>query len=104
MLTGQDGYLLQYDRLDEDEKLEKYIEYEGDLLIFEAKPESEEIRELKKDMAKYKQSYDEFSRLSTPEGQKELLPLVDKITKRIKDELRAEIREEMSKKSVPVSS
>ncbi len=45
MLTGQDGYLLQYDRLDEDEKLEKYIEYENNLLIFEAKPDKSEALE-----------------------------------------------------------
>ncbi len=50
MLTGQDGYLMEYDRLDEDEKLEKYIEYEGDLLIFEKKPESAQIKEIKKDL------------------------------------------------------
>ncbi len=52
MLTGQDGYLLQYDRLDEDEKLEKYIEYEGDLLIFEARPESEELQKQKEQFKK----------------------------------------------------
>ncbi len=51
-------------------------------------------------MAKYKESYDEFTRLSSDKEyqKKELGPLVDKITKRIKDELRAEIKEEMSKK------
>jgi len=56
MLTGQDGYLMEYDRLDAEEKLEKYIEYEGDLLIFEARPESDEIRDMKKeieDLKKY---------------------------------------------------
>lgn len=54
--AGQKGYLLQYDRLTEDEKLEKYIEFEPELLIFENKPESDEIKELKKDMAELKSS------------------------------------------------
>ena len=31
--AGQKGYLLQYDRLTEDEKLQKYIEFEPDLII-----------------------------------------------------------------------
>jgi len=34
-LAGQKGYLLQYDRLTDDEKLEEYLKYEKDLLIFE---------------------------------------------------------------------
>jgi len=98
MLTGQDGYLMEYDRLDAEEKLEKYIEYEGDLLIFEAKPESDEIKDLKKEMAKYKETYDEFSKLATPEGQSKIISIVETITKRMKEELRAEIKEEMKKK------
>jgi len=99
-LAGQKSYLDQYDRLSLEEKLEKYLELEPSLLIFEAKPESEEIMDLKKEMAKYKESYDEFTKLSTDEEykQRQLGPLVDKITKRMKDELRAEILEEMRKK------
>jgi len=38
LFAGQRGYLLQYDRLDDDEKLEKYIEFEPELLIYETKP------------------------------------------------------------------
>jgi len=57
MLTGQDGYLMEYDRLDAEEKLEKYIEYEGDLLIFEARPESDEIKELKDKFSKLDEKY-----------------------------------------------
>lgn len=32
-LDGQKGYLLQYDRMPDDEKLEKYLEIESDLFI-----------------------------------------------------------------------
>ena len=45
-LAGQKVYMGQYDRLSDEEKLEKYIEFESDLFIFKAKPKSEEILEL----------------------------------------------------------
>ena len=35
MLSGQKGYMLQYDRLTDDEKLAKYIKFEPDLLIMD---------------------------------------------------------------------
>jgi len=35
--AGQKGYLLQYDRLTPEEQLEKYIEFEPDLLVYENK-------------------------------------------------------------------
>ena len=35
ILAGQRGYLLQYDRLTEEEKLEHYLEFEKELLIFD---------------------------------------------------------------------
>lgn len=37
ILAGQKGYLLQYDRLSEDDKLELYLEFENELLIYEQK-------------------------------------------------------------------
>jgi len=45
-LAGQKGYMLQYDRLSDEEKLEKYIEFESDLFIFKPRPKSEETQEL----------------------------------------------------------
>jgi len=45
-LAGQKGYLLQYDRMTDEEKLEKYIEFESDLFIFKQRPKSEETQEL----------------------------------------------------------
>jgi len=52
-LAGQKGYLLQYDRLTEQEKLEKYIEFESDLYIYKQKPKSEEIQELTRKLEEY---------------------------------------------------
>jgi len=99
-MTGHKGYLNQYNRLEESEKLQMYLKLEPELLVNEAKPESDVINEMRKEVAKYKESYDEFNKLSNDKEyqEKELGPLVDKITKRMKDELRAEILEEMRKK------
>ncbi len=49
-LAGQNGYLLQYDRMNDDEKLEKYIEFENDLTIYDdnrIKTELEQVKEEK---------------------------------------------------------
>jgi len=99
-LCGHKGYLSQYNRLEESEKLEMYLKLEPELFINEVKPVSEEIIQLREQVAKYKQSYDEFTKLSTDKKfqEKELGPLIEKITKRMKEELRAEIKEEMKKK------
>jgi len=46
--SGQKGYLMEYDRLSEDEKLEKYLEFENELLINERSDITNE-KELEKD-------------------------------------------------------
>ena len=46
-LVGQKGYLLQYDRLTDEEKLELYLEFEKELLIYDN-------TKLKQDLAKAK--------------------------------------------------
>ena len=48
-LAGQKGYLLQYDRMTEEEKLEKYIEFEPNLLIFDQSKKNAEIEKLQKE-------------------------------------------------------
>lgn len=43
MLAGQKGYLImEYDRMTDKEKLELYIKYENDLLIFDKQPKPDE--------------------------------------------------------------
>ncbi|MCH7649073.1 MAG: site-specific integrase, partial [Thaumarchaeota archaeon] len=62
-LAGQKGYLLQYDRMTEEEKLEKYIEFEPDLLIFDESKKNAEIQCLKKEKSElehYKEKVDQL--------------------------------------------
>ena len=46
-MTGHGGYLMQYDRLTDEEKLEMYLELEPNLLIYDQTKNEEKIRKLK---------------------------------------------------------
>jgi len=46
-LTGHGGYLMQYDRMTDDEKLKMYIELEPELVIFDTSKQDLEIEKLK---------------------------------------------------------
>ena len=48
-LAGQKGYLLQYDRMTDEEKLEKYLEFEPALLVFDESKKNAELEKLKKE-------------------------------------------------------
>ncbi len=48
-LTGHGGYLLQYDRLSDDEKLDLYLKLEPDLLIYDQNRKAAEIKKLQKE-------------------------------------------------------
>jgi len=53
-LAGQTGYLLQYDRMNDEEKLEKYIEFEHDLTIYDENrtlTELERVKQVKDKLA-----------------------------------------------------
>jgi len=45
--SGQEGYLLQYDRMTDEEKLENYMEFEKDLLVYDLVKKDEEIKKLR---------------------------------------------------------
>jgi len=47
MMTGHGGYLMQYDRLTDEEKLDMYLDMEPDLLIYDQTRNEEKIRKLK---------------------------------------------------------
>ena len=47
-LAGQKGYMLQYDRMTDKEKLEKYLEFEKDLIIDPTERQKARISELEK--------------------------------------------------------
>lgn len=46
LLAGQKGYLLQYDRISDQDKLELYKKYESDLLVFDDSRKDQKIKEL----------------------------------------------------------
>ena len=46
-MTGHGGYLMEYDRLTDEEKLEMYLELEPELLVYDQTKNEEKIRKLK---------------------------------------------------------
>ena len=63
-LAGQKGYLLQYDRMSDEEKLEKYLEFESDLLIYDQSRQHAEIEKLKKENSKLNIDHEVIAELS----------------------------------------
>ena len=65
MFAGQKGYLLQYDRLADDEKLEKYIEFEPNLIIMDfegTRRENKQVRGEKGQLREPAESFDYLKR------------------------------------------
>jgi len=62
-MTGHGGYLMQYDRMTEEEKMEKYMELEPELLIFDQTKNEMEIKKLKKENQMIEQLQEEMSQL-----------------------------------------
>lgn len=52
-IAGQKGYLLQYDRMNDDEKLEIYQKFEFELIIDDSEAKNEEILRLKEEKKSY---------------------------------------------------
>ena len=64
-MTGHGGYLMQYDRLTDEEKLEMYVELEPDLLVYDQTKNEEKIRKLKEANSKIieqQESIEQFKR------------------------------------------
>jgi len=62
-LAGQKGYLLQYDRLSDDEKLEVYLKFESDLILDDSKiikNENEQQKSLKNQIDEMKEELEEL--------------------------------------------
>ncbi|MGI0010108.1 MAG: tyrosine-type recombinase/integrase, partial [Nitrosopumilaceae archaeon] len=74
-LTGHGGYLPQYDRLTDDEKLDLYIQLEPDLLIYDHSRKAAEIEKLQREKS---------------ELEKRIPELVKEAIDRAKDEFRKE--------------
>jgi len=59
-LAGQEGYLLQYDRMTTKEKLNKYLELEPELLIFDQSKKIAEIEKLQQEKSELEKKNDEL--------------------------------------------
>jgi len=62
-IVGHGGYLMQYDRMTEDEKLEMYIELEPDLVVFDQTKNELEINRLRAKVDEIDSLKDEVQKL-----------------------------------------
>lgn len=62
-LTGHGGYLMQYDRMTDEEKLKMYIELEPDLVVFDQTKNELEIKRLKQENQTIEDLRDEVRKL-----------------------------------------
>jgi DNA repair ATPase RecN len=62
-MTGHGGYLMQYDRMTEDEKLSMYLELEPDLVIYDQTKNQLEIKRLKQEAESIKELREEVRKL-----------------------------------------
>jgi len=62
-MTGHGGYLMQYDRMDDEEKLRLYLELEPDLVVFDQTKNELEIEKLKEENESIEQLRDEVRKL-----------------------------------------
>ena len=74
-LAGQKGYLLQYDRMEDEEKLELYQKYENDLIIDDTEKQKAEIKKLEKEKTELKVSNKRIEELE--KTQKETSNILD---------------------------
>ena len=62
-MTGHGGYLMQYDRLTEDEKLQMYLELESELVIYDQSKNEIEIKRLEEKTKEIDDLKDEIQKL-----------------------------------------
>ena len=62
-MTGHTGYLMQYDRMTEDEKLEWFIQLEPELVVLDQTKNEIEIKKLKLENSIVDQLRDEVAKL-----------------------------------------
>jgi len=100
--AGQEVYMGQYDRLSDAEKLEKYIEFESDLFIFKAKPESDEIQDLRKRLDKFEAEKKEDDRLDRETAELDKKDPI--IAKKIKDLINLQLEKIVAKERLSKQS
>jgi len=62
-MTGHGGYLMQYDRMNDEEKLKMYLELEPDLVVFDQTKNEIQIKKLKQENMIVEQLQDEITKL-----------------------------------------
>jgi len=68
-MTGHGGYLMQYDRMDDEEKLKMYLELEPDLVVFDQTKNELEIEKLREENLVVKQLREEIVELRENQAQ-----------------------------------
>ncbi len=73
-LTGHGGYLIQYDRMNDEEKLKLYVELEPELVVYDSSKQKLEIEKLKlqqtKEMQEMKEEMDRMKEQLALQGMK----------------------------------
>lgn len=70
-MTGHGGYLMEYDRMTEEEKLQLYLELESDLVVFDQTKNELEIKRLKEDNESISDLRDEVRKLREFQAQQD---------------------------------
>ena len=62
-MTGHGGYLMQYDRMTEEEKMDMYIELEPDLVVYDQTKNKLKIERLEEENSSISQLREEVEKL-----------------------------------------
>lgn len=80
-LVGHNGYLMQYDRMTEEEKLKMYLELEPDLVIFDQTKNELEIEKLREEVETVRDLKEEIKKLRENQARQDER-LLDELKKR----------------------
>ena len=86
-IAGQKGYLDQYDRLNDDEKLAIYQKYESDLIIDNTEKQKVKIKELEVERAEWKKELEKEQQDYVKKLKAEILAEVSAKTMSLDDEI-----------------
>ena len=85
-LTGHGGYLMQYDRMTDDEKLKMYIDLEPELVVFDTSKQKLEIEKLKMHQDESMKEMKEEMELMKAQLAKQGMEILDKLRRENKIE------------------
>ena len=70
-MTGHGGYLMQYDRMTEEEKMNMYIELEPDLVVYEQTKNKLKIEQLEEENSSISQLREEVRTLKEQQAKQD---------------------------------